>query len=327
MKTILRFTSAVIAAVLLFCLVSCGKEAEKETYTVRVGCIKGPTGIGMAKLINDNEKKETGNTYKFTVAASPDEISGKIISGEIDIASVPTNMAAKLYAKTGGKIRMLAANTLGVLSIIEAGEEINKVNDLKGKTIYSTGEGSNPEYILRYILKENGIDPDTDVTLEFVSANDELVSYLISGQATVAMVPEPAATTVLVKKENLRRALSINDEWDKVSSGNLIMGCVVSTEEFAKSHSDEIKVFLEEYEKSIDFAMSKTEEAAALCEKYEITATAAVAEKAIPECNLVYIDGTELKERINEYFGILESFDKSSIGGTVPGDEFYFTEK
>ncbi len=345
MKKLRSIVALLIAAAILVSFAACGSKgngadsskvssaasgnSESESYTavdMTVACLKGPTGVGMAKLMSDAEEKKTANNYTFTVASAPDELSGKIVSGEINIASVPTNLAAKLAAKTNGQIVMLAVNTLGVLSIIENGDSIKSIADLKGKTIYSTGEGSNPEYILRYILEQNGIDSKTDVTIKFLVSNDELNAKLISGEAEVAMVPEPAATVVLTKKDTLKRVLSVNDEWDKVSESRLMMGCVVAKASYISENKAAVDKFLEEYKNSVDFAKSDIDSAAAACEKYGIVPAAAIAKAAIPNCNLTFVTGTEMKSAITGYFEVLFGADASSIGGAMPSDGFYYNK-
>ena len=340
MKKVRSLIALLLAAAMLVSFAACSKKdtdaagsaassAGSESYTavdMTVACLKGPTGVGMAKLMSDAEEKKTANNYTFTVASAPDELSGKIVSGEINIASVPTNLAAKLAAKTNGQIVMLAVNTLGVLSIIENGDSIKSIADLKGKTIYSTGEGSNPEYILRYILEQNGIDSKTDVTIKFLVSNDELNAKLISGEAEVAMVPEPAATVVLTKKDTLKRVLSVNDEWDKVSESRLMMGCVVAKASYVNENKAAVDKFLEEYKSSIDFAKSDIDSAAAACEKYGIVPAAAIAKAAIPNCNLTFVTGTEMKSAITGYFEVLFGADASSIGGAMPSDGFYYNK-
>lgn len=327
-----KLFSVTLVIIMMFAFCACGnndtakkKSESSEKYSasdMTVACLKGPTGIGMAKLMDDSESGKTANNYTFTVAASADEISGKIVTGEINIASVPTNLAAKLYSKTGGKIKMLAVNTLGVLSIIENGNTIKTLKDLKGKTVYSIGQGSNPEYILRHILKKNKLEKD--VNIQFVNTNDELIAALVSGKAEVAMVAEPAATTVLSKKETLRRVLSINDEWDKLSEGKLMMGCIVALSSYVSENKDAVDKFLNEYESSINFAIKSTDSAASLCQKYEIIPSAEIAKKSISNCNLVFTIGKGSKKEIEGYFKMLKEYSAEAIGEKLPGDDFYY---
>ncbi|MBP9989463.1 MAG: ABC transporter substrate-binding protein [Ruminococcus sp.] len=322
-----KSVSVILCLIILLGISACSAAPKKELTEMSIACIKGPTGIGMAQLMNLSENSKAKGKYKFSVVSSADEISAKIVSGEINIASVPTNLAAKLYNKTQGKITMLAVNTLGVLSILENGSSVKSVSDLKGKTIYSIGEGSNPEYILRHILTKNGINPDKDVKIQFVASNDELASSVISGKAEIAMAPEPVATKIIAKKKTVSRALSINDEWEKISDSGLMMGCVVALKSYAESNASEIENFLEEYRQSINYANENVAQTAAFCEKYEIIPSSALAQKAIPECNLIFSTGAEMQNKITGYFEVLYNADKTSIGGKIPNDDFFFKGK
>lgn len=326
-----KLLAIILTLTLVFAFAGCGSNKDlvssaPEVYTavdMSVACMTGPTGIGMAKLMADAEAKTTANNYSFTVATAATDITGKFLNGEINIASVPTNVAATLYNKSEGKVRMLAVNTYGVLSILEKGDTIKSVADLKGKTVYSTGKGQNPEFILKYILTENGIDPEKDVTINFVSSED-LVAKLISGEAEVAMAPEPAATTVMVKNQELNRVLSINDEWAKVSDTKLMMGCVIALDSYIEANPKAVEKFLEEYEASIKFASENIDETATHCATYKITASDVIAKKAIPTCNLCYVTGKDMKNNVNGYYGVLFNADPTSIGGKLPADDLYY---
>ncbi|MBQ8508814.1 MAG: ABC transporter substrate-binding protein [Clostridia bacterium] len=314
-----RILAVILTAVLALTAVSCGSAAPAD---INVAVIKGPTGVGMASLMDKNAKGEAANNYTFTLASAPDEVVAKFAT-EIDIAAVPTNLAATLYKKMGGNVRILAVNTLGVLSMLENGESVKTVADLKGKTIYTSGQGANPEYILRYVLEGNGIDPDKDVTIEFVGTNDELVAALVSGKAQIAMVPEPAATTVMTKVETLRRAFDMTDEWDKISDQPLMMGCVIARADFLEANEGAVKNFLKEYEESIAVC-EDVETAAKLCEEQGIIPSAAVAAKAIPGCNVTYVAGKTMKEALAAYYQVLFDGNPASIGGEIPDDAFYY---
>ncbi len=337
MKKIISLISLMLVLVMVLGLTACGgnetastpSTESKPEYTpvdMTVACMTGPTGVGMAKLMADSAAKQTANNYTFTVATAATEINAKFLKGEINIASVPTNVAATLYNKTQGKVRMLAVNTYGVLSILEKGDTVKSIADLKGKTIYSTGKGQNPEFILKHILTKNNIDPEKDVNINFVSSED-LVQKLISGEAEVALAPEPAATTVMVKNAELRRALSINDEWSKVSDTKLMMGCVIALDSYVAANPEAVAKFLEEYQKSIEFAATNIDEAAKHCATYKITASEAIAKKAIPTCNLCYVVGSDMKTNVNGYLNVLFTADKTSIGGAMPNDDFYYNGK
>jgi len=321
-----------LALCIVFAFAACG---ERETVTpsdelseeFRVGFLKGPTGIGAAKLMNDFDGGKLQLNYKFTVEADASAISAALISGELDVAAVPTNMASVLFNKTGGKIKIIAVNTLGVLHILENGNEISSVADLKGKTIYATGQGSNPEYVLNYVLRRNGLEPGTDVTVEYL-ASDELTAKAVSGDVKIAMLPVPAATTVMIKNPDVRDALDLTAEWGKVSDSTLTQGCIVArTDELSEN---ELKIFLDEYSASIEYMKNDAniDDAAALTEKYEIVGSAAIAKKAIPQAGLTFIVGKELMSKsLDEYFAVLNEANPSSIGGKLPTEDIYFEAK
>lgn len=298
----------------------------EDKTAVNVFAIKGPTGIGMVNLMKEADDKNTVNDYNFQIVASPDEIVAKISNKEADIAAVPTNLASTLYNKTQGNVQMLAVNTLGVLYMMENGDSIKTVADLKGKTIYTTGQGANPEYVLKYILTKNGLDPDKDVKIEYVSQNDELTALMVAGTAQVAMVPEPSVTAVSLQKSELRVALDMNAEWEKVADegSKLMMGCVIARADFVKDHPEAVKAFLNEYKASVEKAKEDIDGTAALCETYSIIPKAAIAKKAIPNCNLTYIDGEDMKSQIKGYFDVLFEANNKSVGGKLPDEGFYY---
>ncbi len=296
---------------------------EPAGETVRFGILKGPTGIGAAKLLQDNASGESVNTYEVTVAAEATEIVSMIAAGQLDIAAVPTNAAAALYNKTQGAVRILALNTAGVLYILEQGDTVHSMADLKGKTIYSVGQGANPEYVLRHLLAENGLKDGENVTLEFLDSA-ELTTKAAAGEVEVCMLPVPAVTTVLMKNSNMRSALNLSEEWDKLNNGStLTMGCVIAPASFVQDHPDAVAEFLKEYEASIRFMLDDPTAGAAYCEQFEIVPNSKVAEKAIPDANLIFVSGAGIRPAIEGYYKVLFDSDPKSIGGALPGDDFY----
>ncbi len=291
----------------------------KTTFNVAV--LKGATAIGMLKLMDDNSAQTAANNYNFSVAGVADEITGKIVTGELDIAAVPCNLASVLYNKTDGGISLLAINTLGVLYVIENGNEINSIQDLKGKTLQTVGKGTTPEYSLNYILKENGLSGD--VSVEFKSEATELGSLLISGQSKLAMLPEPYVTTVLNKNPDLRVALNISQEWEKIKGDKLITGVVIARNDVLKNNKEAIDMFLDEYKSSIEFVNANVPQAAELSGKYDII-PAGVAAESIPRCNTVYIDGDEMQKDVKGYLSVLLASDPKSVGGKLPDAGFYY---
>jgi NitT/TauT family transport system substrate-binding protein len=292
--------------------------------TVNLAMLKGPTGMGAAKLLADNEAGTTANDYQVTIAADPQELLGKLTSGELDISALPTNVAATLYNKTDGDIQIIALNTLGVLYILENGDTVQSMADLAGKTIYAPNKGSNPEYVLNYLLRENGLEPGTDVDIQW-KTSDEIAALMAGGEAKLCMLPVPAATSVMMQNQEVRPALDLTEEWENVTdAGVLTMGCVVVRTAFAQEHPEAVDAFLEEYAQSIDYVKGDVEQAAQLVAQFEITPKAAIAQAAIPQANLVCITGDQVRENIQGYYHVLFQADPTSIGGSIPDDAFYY---
>lgn len=298
---------------------------------VRVTALKGPTAMGMVELMNEAESGAVnGNVYDFTIASAVDEVSPKLVKGETDIAAVPANLAAVLYNNTEGQVEVLAVNTLGVLYIVESGDSIGSVEDLRGKTIYASGKGATPEYALNYILTENGIDPEKDVTIEWKSEHAECVAALAEDADGIAMLPQPFVTTAQTKKETLRTALDLTEEWNKIqesegTASTLVTGVTVVRTAFAKEHPEAVADFMEAYQASVSYVTENTDEAAKLIGDYDIVPEA-VAKKALPACNIVCITGDEMKEKLSGYLGVLKDQNPEAVGGELPGDDFYYSE-
>ena len=247
----------------------------------------------------------------------------RLTNGELDIAAIPTNLAATLYNRTDGGIKLLALNTLGVLHILENGDTVNSLADLEGRTLYATGQGSNPEYVLNYLLEANGLDPAADVDIQWL-ASEELTTRMASGDIDLCMLPVPAATTVMMQNSDVRDAIDLNDAWtESGAQGTFTMGCLVARTEWLEDNSELVPGILEEYAASIDYANSNPEEAAALIEQYGIVPKAAVAQAAIPQANMVCITGEDMKG-IADYYQVLFDADPTSIGGAIPGEDFYY---
>lgn len=298
-----------------------------EKVDINLAALSGPTALGMLDLLEKNDNGEAANNYNVTIASAPDEVTGKIISGELDIAAVPTNVAATLYNKTEGQVQIAALNTMGVLYILETGDTIQSVADLKGKTIYATGQGSTPEYALNLVLEKNGLTPGEDVQIVYAADNAEIAPLLASGEAQVALLPQPFVTSVLTQNENVRVALDLTEEWDKAVNGEsgLTMGCVVVRKEFAEQNKEALDRFLDEYKQSVETVTSEEglAHAAELAEKYNII-KAAVAEKAIPECNIVFIEGDEMEKIASGFLQVLYDANPQSVGGQLPNEDFYY---
>ena len=304
-------------------------ETTADPVDVNITALKGPTAMGMVQFMSEADNGElSDNNYSFTLAAAPDEVSAALAQGTTDIAAVPANLASVLYNNTEGGIEVLAINTLGVLYIVESGDTVQSVEDLRGKTIYASGKGSTPEYALNYILSQNGIDPETDVTIEWKSEHAECLSALMSEDNAIAMLPQPFVTTAQTKGDNIRVALDLTEEWDKLQADSetpsaLITGVAVVRTAFAEEHPEAVAAFMEHYEDSVNFVNSNTADAAELIGSYDIV-SAAVAEKALPACNIVYIAGDEMKEKLSGYLNVLFEQNPKAVGGSVPGDDFYY---
>lgn len=294
-----------------------------------VMALKGPTAMGMVSLMNQADQGEiTDENYNFQIVASPDEVTPAIAQGTADIAAVPANLASVLYQKTDGSVQVLTINTLGVLYLVENGDQIQSISDLKGKTIYASGKGATPEYALNYILKENGLIPDEDVQIEWKSEHTECVAALAEHEDAIALLPQPFVTTAQSKNDSLRVALDLTEEWDNIQKKNggnssLVTGVTVVRTEFAQEHPEIVEDFMERYQESVTFANDHAEEAAKLIGNYDIIPEE-IAKKALPECNIVYIDGAEMKEKLSGYLEVLKQGNPQAVGGTLPTDEFYY---
>lgn len=304
-------------------------EQPAEKIDINIAALKGPTAIGMIKLIDDAENGETANNYSITLAGSPDEITGSIVQGNFDIAAVPTNLAANLYAKTGGGIKMAALNTMGVLYLVQRGDEIQSVADLEGKTIYSSGAGSVPEFAFNFIIESNGLTPGENVTVEYMNEHSEVASQLTAGMVDYAVLPQPFVTSVLNTNEDITVALDLTEEWEAAEAdGGLTMGCVIVNAEFLENNREAVDAFLEEYRASVEFVTNpdNIDEAARLVVENEIIAKQPIAVKAIPECNIVFIDGEEMRSIAGGFFKVLYDANPQSVGGALPDEGLYYID-
>lgn len=298
---------------------------EVNKADINIAVMTGPTGMGMVKVMEDAQAGTAANNYNFTVVGTADEISTGLIQGTLDIAAVPCNLASVLYNKTEGKIKLAGINTLGVLYIIETGDSIQSVEDLKGKTIYSTGFGTTPQYTLNYLLTSNGIDPEKDVTIEYKTEATEVAAILNQAENAIAMLPQPYVTSVMMNNDQVRVALDVSEEWEKISTdqSTVVTGVVVVRSDFLENNKVAVDAFLEEYQTSTSYVNENVEEAANLAEKFNIV-KAAVAKKAIPDCNITLIRGEEMKEKVSCYLNVLYNQNPKAIGGQLPSDDFYY---
>lgn len=330
---------ALLLAVAMLTLCACGGQgtdpntdqggttttAAPAKTDVNVYVLAGPTGVGAMNLWAKADAGQTQNNYRFTLAAANDEIVAAVSQGKADIAAVATNLASTLYNKTDGKVTVLAVNTLGVLSMLTNGEDIASVQELRGKTIVTTGQGANPEYILRYVLKGNGLDPDKDVTIEFVGDGSELPGVWAENKDAVILAPQPMATSLTLNFENAKTVFDMTEEWNKIATDSaLMMGCVIVRNDFLKNNKAAVDTFLTEYQASIAAATAAIDTTAGYCETYGIIPKAAVAKKAIPGCGLTFVTGTEMKQKLAGYLQVMYDASPASVGGKLPGEDFYY---
>lgn len=349
MKTIGK-TLLILSLVCCLLLAGCGPKGPQPSVTpsdtpqpspsesatpapagvdVNLAVLAGPTGVGAAKLMADSEAELTGNHYNVTVCADNQQVMAGLTNGEFDLAALATNVASTLYHKSNGGVQIICVNTLGTLYILGKGvdDTLNSMADLKGRTIHAFGQGANPEYVLDYLLTQNGLDPDKDVDIVWGAA-DEVTAAMLSGKGELCMLPVPAATALSVKSEgNIQPVFDLSEEWDALNNGSqLTMGCIVARTEFAQEHPEAVERFMQEYAQSIAYMNEGSDEAAGLVERYGIAPSAAIAKKAIPQCNLVCIYGEEMRDTIQGYYEALFAADPAAIGGSIPDDAFYFLD-
>ena len=301
-------------------------EAEAPVTTFRIAGLKGPTTMGMVKLMSDAEAGETHQDYQVTMYGAADEVVPLLVKGDIDLAAIPANLAANLYNQTEGKVQVAAINTLGVLYVVTTGDDVKSVEDLKGKTVYSTGKGTTPEYVLNHILKAHGIDPEQDLTVAYKREATEVAAALqAADEGAIAVLPQPYVTAAQSQIEGLNVALNLTEEWNKVSTdSDLVTGVLVASTEFIEQNEAAFEEFLKDYQASIEWVNSNTADAAELVANYGIVAKAPLAQKALPACNITYVDGAEMKTKLSGYLQVLFDQNPKAVGGAMPGDDFYY---
>lgn len=290
---------------------------------VRIAALIGPTGMGLSYLMNQAEMGSASQEYTFALSSAPDDVAAQIIAGNIDIAAVPINLAATLYNKTQGGVKLIAVNTLGVLYVLEDGDSIEDISDLKGKTLYATGQGSTPEYIIRYLLEKSNVADS--VKVEYLAEHAELATKLATGSVSLGMLPEPNVTAVLMKNVDVRIALDITAEWNKISGGTqLVQGCFIVRGAFLDENPQAVENFIADYQVSAKYVVDFPEEAASMIYEYGILASPEAAQRAIANCNIVAMTGDDMVKNAKAMYIVLLDFNPKSIGGTLPGEDFYY---
>lgn len=301
-----------------------GGEASAEPTTVRVGSLTGPTTIGLVEFMDKADKGETDNDYEFTVTGAADEIVPSLVKGDLDVALVPANVAANLYAKTEGGVSVIDINTLGVLYVVTGDDSVATFEDLAGRTVYMTGKGQTPEYVMAFLLGKAGIADK--VTLEYKSEATEVVSALAADPTATAVLPQPYATAAQAKVEGLAAVVDLNDVWDNYAGdgSRLVTGVTVVRDEFLSEHPEAVGEFLDGQSASVDAVNADPESAAKLVVERGIIDNEQVAARAIPECSLVCLTGAEMQDALSGYLQVLFDADPTSVGGAVPGEDFYW---
>lgn len=321
-----KILSLLLAAALLL-LPACGATAKGMSAEgpVRIAGLKGPTTMGLVNLLDMEQQGTAALDYDLQLYCTADEIVPGLIKGELDMAAIPANLAAALYQKTKGGIQAMAVNTLGVLYVVEKGDTVHSMADLAGRTILSTGKGTTPEYLLRYLLEKNGLDPDKDVKIQYCSEATEVTAQMAAAQKdAIAVLPQPYATAAGMKDPSLRVALDLTAEWDKVSDSQLVTGVTVVRTQYAQEHPDVVEAFLQEYAQSVRTANTDLDRTAALCEQQGVVAKAAIAKKALPACNIVCRTGDEMQKDVSAYLSVLCAADPAAVGGKLPDEGFYW---
>ena len=334
-RRFLSLTALICALSCVLALFGCGGQttttedsseqtAAVEPVTVRVGSLSGPTTIGMVSFMDKADAGETTNTYEFTVSGAADEIVPSLIKGDLDIALVPANVASTVYNKTEGGVTVIDINTLGVLYVVTGDDSIKTFDDLAGKTIYMTGRGQTPEYVMNFLLDQAGIKDQ--VTIEYKSEATEVVSALAADPNATAVLPQPYATVAQSRVEGLQAVIDLNDVWDNYAGdgSRLVTGVTVVRNEFLEEHPEAVQEFLDGQATSVETVNGDPEAASELVVKRGIIDNAGVAAKAIPECSLVCITGAEMQDALSGYLQVLYDADPTSVGGALPGDDFYW---
>ncbi|MEZ3505912.1 MAG: ABC transporter substrate-binding protein [Lachnospiraceae bacterium] len=299
----------------------------EEEQVVRIGSLKGPTSIGLVYLMGQAEKKETANAYDFTMAVTADELLIAMLSEELDIALIPANVASVLYNRAEGDVAVIDINTLGVLYMVTGDDKIKGIEDLKGRTVYMTGKGTTPDHVMQYLLGANELTA-SDVTLEYKSEAMEVAAVLAEDPAAVGVLPQPFVTVACAQNENLSAAIDLTKEWAAVQGeggSSLVTGVTVVRKGFLSQAKEAVDQFLDDHAVSAAYANEHVEETAQMVAAAGIIEKAAVAEKAIPACNITYLEGEEMKQALSGYLTVLCEQDPASVGGGLPGEDFYYS--
>lgn len=315
--------------VFLLIITACGPREPQAS--INVVALKGPTSMGLSKLLKNQKEGKSKSLSSYTIVDSPDQAVTAFVNGEADLATVPSNVAALLYQKLKGDVQVLHINTLGVLYILDPQGRVKSLEDLKGKTLYASGKGASPEYVLSYLLDEKGIDRKS-VKIEWEQDHTQALQALAKDPDALALLPQPFVTVAQTKMKNLKVALDLTREWDKVQEGKnpasaLVMGVTIARKSFVDKNKALIDRYLEEAHESLNYVVNHPQEASRIIGEDLDIMKAPIAEKALPYCNLVYIDGQEMKDKLGGFLSVLFKENPKSLGGQIPGEDFYYFAK
>ncbi len=329
-----HFVAALCLLLALSTAIGCGGTGTQTTTTttpgtpveVQIAFLRGPSAVSGIDMINNYDGQKDGMKITYSIEQAPDVLSQKLVEGKITAATLPTNTAANLYTKNG-KYIMAAMNTWGVMYVVTAGAEINSWADLKGKEIDTSGKGSAADIVFQYLLKENGIDPEKDVTMKYASTPAEQAQLIAAGQSKISVLPEPWATTAVKKNPNAKVALDFQKEWTRINgeSTPFAQTCLVVNAEFAKAHPDLLDKLLAAYATSMDWVNKNPAEAGKLvAARSDIGLDAVVTKEAIPRCNIKYQNAADSRAAVDKCLEIMFKYNPASIGGKMPDDGFYY---
>ena len=301
------------------------EPADVKPVNVTIAGLKGPTSIGMIKMIDEKALKSDKYNVEYIQESAPDSLTGKIINGDIQISSVPINLASVLYNKTQGKVQLLAVNTIGNLYIVGT-EDISSVSQLECKTLGMSAKGSTPDFAMNYILKQTGLEGKTE--LNYALDHATLAQSVIAEDTRVALLPQPFVTQTTLKNPNVKMLIDLNEAWNDATGGKseLFTGCIIINKEFAENNPEFVDEFLKQYENSVNWVLENQKEASVLTAKHEIMPDAVLVEKALPYCGITFRKAAEAKDSLNSFYQILFDSNPASVGGSMPDDEFYFKE-
>lgn len=317
-------TLAATVALTLGLLAGCGQQ--EEPTTVRIGGLKGPTSMGLVFLQEQAENGQAKQAYEFTMAAAADELLPLMIKGELDIALIPANVASVLYGKTEGGISVLNINTLGVLYMVSGDDSIDSMESLRGRTIYLTGKGTTPDYVLQYLLTSNGIDV-SECTLEYRSEATEVAALLAEQPQAIGLLPQPFVTVACAQNEELKVVLDMNEQWNLVQGeggSSMVTGVTVVRNDFLQEHPEAVAAFMTEHAASVQAIQEDPDKGAELVVAAGIIAKEPIARKAIPQCNITCIDGENMRQALSGYLQVLYDLDPQAVGGALPEESFYY---